>query len=77
MGVLACWSVVVSSQASPLGRSVGCFPPLEACMVTFGTIKLVFREKALMPEPPVLGIFSIFINRDLSLTCGKQPRQQQ
>lgn len=35
------------SQASNLGRTVGCLPPLGACLESSGTMKVSIREKAL------------------------------
>lgn len=43
------------SWVSQLNRTVGCFPPLEIYMVTFGTIKARPQKGALKSVPVVQG----------------------
>ena len=68
-----------------MGRTLGCFPPLEVYMVPSATMKasqLVFRKKAFMsvlaqgPQSSASEVHGVFSNRDLPFIsrCGWQLR---
>lgn len=64
-------------QALQLGRTIVCFPFLEACMGPSGTIKADLLEGSIQvrfsSEPPrLVTIIHIFSKRDLPLTSDRQ-----
>lgn len=67
------------SQASELGRTVGCFPPLEACMEPSGTMNAsswgggVKIRSSSDPLGLVSELHGNFINKDLPFISRRQP----
>lgn len=77
---LSCHTLCRGSQVSQLNRTIVCFLPLEACIAPSNIMKTspqaggIYSRSNSAPPGPVSKVCSVFSNRDLPSTSGRQPK---